>query len=779
MFKRIDRYILREIIPPFLLGLLAYTFVLLMNQILLYAEIFIARGVSFQAVLHLLLYLIPSVLAFTIPMAVLLGILAGLSRMSSDSEITALKTLGVRNRRLLRPLLLFAVAGFIVTSAFTLFLAPRSNFLFVETYAQAVLEKVQFRINPRQFNESLPDTVIYFQELGDNGAWEDVFIHIADAPDKHRIILAREGRLDYFSEERRAMLNLTEGVIHSYPPADPEAYSMTFFGSFQENIDISDIIQPIKRRKRAREKDIRELFAEVEVLKAETAALASDPAQLPQYQRQMRNYRAHRVEIHKKIAIPFSCFIFAILGLNLGAFTRKGGRTSGFTVSIFLILIYYIIITAGDQMAIDGRIEPWLGMWIGNILFTVGAGISYVVSHRELSFSSLFSRSRSRKSPKVIRAAEGVGGRSLLPDLRFPNILDRYVFRRFFWIFTMAFFSMVAIFFIVSFFERIDSIYETQKPVGLLLSHIGYMIPGFMIQALPVSGLIAALLSLGIMSKFNEITAMKACGISLYRAVLPILLMGLLVSLFSFYLQDNVVPVTNRKSEEYFEKIHDIPPRSHVFLDRRWVMGKDRDRIYYYRHFEPMTASFTQISLFDLDRSNWALKRRIYADQATLREKDLNLSNTWERRFTEGRPVTFQKAETTILPISEGTDFFIQARPETDEMNFAQLRAYIKDIEEKNFDSNRYRLNLQSKLAFPLAAFIMTLLGIPFSFSMGKRGALFGMGLGLLIAMVYWGALGIFKSLGMVKALSPFLAAWGPNILFGLVGIYLLLTVRT
>ena len=242
MLKRIDRYILREIIPPFLLGLLAYTFVLLMNQILLYAEIFIARGVSLKAILHLLLYLIPSVLAFTIPMAVLLGILAGLSRMSSDSEITALKTLGIRNRRLLKPLLLFAAAGFVVTSAFTLFLAPRSNFLFVETYAQAVLEKVQFRINPRQFNESLPDTVIYFQELGDKGAWEDVFIHISDAPDKHRIILAREGRLDYFPEERRAMLDLTEGVIHSYPPADPEAYSMTFFGSFHPSQTIILIV---------------------------------------------------------------------------------------------------------------------------------------------------------------------------------------------------------------------------------------------------------------------------------------------------------------------------------------------------------------------------------------------------------------------------------------------------------------------------------------------------------------------------------------------------------
>jgi LPS export ABC transporter permease LptG/LPS export ABC transporter permease LptF len=775
MFKRIDRYLLKEILPPFLLGLLAYTFVLLMNQILLYAEIFIARGVSLRAILRLLLYLIPSVLAFTIPMSVLLGILAGLSRMSSDSEITALKTLGVRNGRLLRPLLVFAFMGFVVTSVFTLYMAPRSNYLFVETYARAVLEKVQFRINPRRFNESLPNTVIYFQDLGENSVWKDVFIHIADPPNKPRIIMAKEGRLNYFPEERRAMLNLSEGVIHSYPPADPEAYSLTFFRSFQENIDISDIIQPIKRRKRAREKDIGELFVWVKNLEERTAALASNPAEQQQYQLLMRDSRAHRVEIHKKIAIPFSCFIFAVLGLSLGAFTRKGGRTSGFTVSIFLILIYYILVTAGDQIAIDGRIPPWLGMWMGNIIFALGAGVLFFISRIEISFSGLFRKSGRRKPSQTGRA----GSRFHLPDIRFPNILDRYIFRRFLWIFTLAFFSMVAIFFIVSFFDRIDSISETQKPVGLLLSHIAYLTPGFMIQALPVSSLVAALLSLGIMSKYNEITAMKACGISLYRAVLPVILLGLVVSLFSFYLQDTVIPVSNRKAEEFFEKIHDIPPRNHVFLDRRWVMGKDRNRIYHYRHFEPMTATFSQISLFDLDRNSWSLRRRIYAERANLLQNELNLRNSWERQFSEGRPVSFQKAESTILPISEGEGFFIEARPETDEMNFSELKAYIRDIEEKNFDSYPYKLNLQSKLAFPLAALIMTLLGIPFSFAMGKRGALFGMGLSLLIAMVYWGALGVFKSLGFVKALSPFLAAWGPNVLFGLVGIYLLLTVRT
>lgn len=779
MFKRIDRYVLREILPPFFLGLLAYTFVLLMNQILLYAEIFIARGVSLNAILKLLLYLIPSVLAFTIPMAVLLGILAGLSRMSSDSEITALKTLGVRNRRLLRPLLFFAFAGWLVTSGFTLYLAPRSNFLFVDTYAQAVLEKVQFRINPRQFNESIPNTVIYFQDLRDGYIWEDVFIHIATPPEKPRIILAQEGRLNYFPDERRAMLELTDGVIHSYPPADPEAYSITFFSSFQENIDISDIIRPIKRRKRAREKDIEELFVEIRNLDNQAAALSSNPEDQPKYRRIMRDGRAHRVEIHKKFAIPFSCFIFAILGLSLGTFTRKGGRTSGFTVSIFLILIYYILVTAGDQIAIDGRISPWLGMWIGNILFAIGAGVLFFISHREFTLAGLFQKRRPMDTSPQEKTKRRLRDLFFLPGFRFPNILDRYVLRRFFWIFGLAFFSMVSIFFIISFFERIDSIYETQKPIGLLLAQIAYLTPDFMIQALPVSSLIAALLSLGIMTKYNEITAMKACGISLYRAVLPIILMGLVISFFSFYLQDNVIPISNRKAEEYFEKIHDIPPRSHISLDRRWVMGKERNRIYHYRHFEPLSGTFSQLSMFDLERDTWSLRRRFYADQATLRENGLFLKDSWERQFEEGRPVSYQNMDNALLPILEESDFFIETKAETDEMSLSELSAYIKDIEEKNFDAYSYKLQLQSKLAFPLAALVMTLLGIPFSFSMGKRGALFGMGLSLLIAMVYWGALGVFRSLGYVKALTPLLAAWGPNLLFCLVGIYLLLTLRT
>ena len=139
MLRLFDRYILKEIIPPFLIGLVVYSFVLLMNQILLLSELLIARGVPFKVVLDLLIYLLPSVLAFTVPMSVLMGILAGLSRLSSDAEITAFKTLGISYKRLLRPVLVFSFLGFIMTSFLTLYLAPRANYNWVQTFSESVL----------------------------------------------------------------------------------------------------------------------------------------------------------------------------------------------------------------------------------------------------------------------------------------------------------------------------------------------------------------------------------------------------------------------------------------------------------------------------------------------------------------------------------------------------------------------------------------------------------------------------------------------------------------
>ncbi len=199
MLKMFDRYILREIFPPFLIGLLVYSFVLLMNQILLLAELFIDKGVPLGVTVKIFVYLVPSVLAFALPMAVLMGILAGLSRMSSDSEVVAFKTLGISTRRLLRPVFMFAFGGWLVTSVLTLYLAPRANYKWVQTFAQSVLSKVQFKINPREFNEAIPKTVIFIQDITPDKNWQNIFVYSTSNAEEPKVILARRGQLNFLS----------------------------------------------------------------------------------------------------------------------------------------------------------------------------------------------------------------------------------------------------------------------------------------------------------------------------------------------------------------------------------------------------------------------------------------------------------------------------------------------------------------------------------------------------------------------------------------------------
>jgi lipopolysaccharide export system permease protein len=224
MLKFFDRYLIREIIPPFFIGLLIYSFVLLMNQVFLLSELFFARGVSFRAVALIFIYLIPAVLAFAVPMSVLMGILAGLSRLSSDSEIVAFRTLGIRNSRILWPVFIFAFAGWVVTSALTLYLAPRANYKWVQTLTRSVLSKVQFKINPREFNETIPQTVLFIQDITPDNRWENIFVYLSQNSKEPRAIFARTGRLNFYPEAKRATLELFDGAIHTVPLAKPERY---------------------------------------------------------------------------------------------------------------------------------------------------------------------------------------------------------------------------------------------------------------------------------------------------------------------------------------------------------------------------------------------------------------------------------------------------------------------------------------------------------------------------------------------------------------------------
>ncbi|MGB8952732.1 MAG: LptF/LptG family permease [Candidatus Aminicenantales bacterium] len=796
MLKLFDRYVIREVLPPFFIGLLIYTFVLLMNQLLLLSELFIARGVSLSVTIRLLVYILPSILAFTVPMSVLMGILAGLARLSSDSEITAFKTLGISHKRILWPLLVFAFMSWLGTSMLTLYLVPHFNYKWVQTVAKSVLDKVQLRINPREFNESIPSTVIFIQDIAQENDWENIFFFFSDSPGEPRVILARKGKLHFYPALKRATVELYDAVQHVNSLSDPDTYSVTSSRRIEEELKVESLYASFVHEKRVKEKNIRELLAGIQVAKKnigklekerkdiEAAKLKKDDGRRIRNSMELRSalldYRSAKIEIHKKFALAFVCLIFVFLGLPLGLSTKKGGRTSGFTISIVIILIYYVLITAGEKIAMDGRISPFLGMWGGNILFSLIGILLFLRSSRGIplfpTFHDFFGRGRRDTAWPRHKKAARKWTRLSLP---FPNILDRYIMRKYVAIFSLVFLSLIAISIIVTFFERMGNIYEHKKSISLLFDYIRFRIPEFIHFSLPVTALAATLLSMGILTKFNEVTAMKACGISLYRMILSLVSLSVLVGVLSFYIQERVLPVSNRKAEETWSKINNLPPRSYSYLNRRWVANKNRDRFYHYTYFDPKSAAFSHLSIFDIDFSSQSFRRRLYAEKAYLKGRTLHLENCWLRDFVGPRLARYEKKDSLVVPLEEGKGYFLREWREPAQMDFGELRQYIKEIREMGFDTVRFSVDLNYKISFPFVALIMTFLGAPFAFSMGKRGTLVGIGISLGIAMVYWIAIGVFRSLGYIGFLTPFLAAWGPNLIFGLIGLYLLFRLRT
>ncbi|MDH5467909.1 MAG: LptF/LptG family permease, partial [Candidatus Aminicenantes bacterium] len=190
-------------------------------------------------------------------------------------------------------------------------------------------------------------------------------------------------------------------------------------------------------------------------------------------------------------------------------------------------------------------------------------------------------------------------------------------------------------------------------------------------------------------------------------------------------------------------------------------------------------SAFNQLSVYDFDSSAWTVRRRVYSERAYLRDGQLDLEECWSRDFSGGKMTGYGKQKQMALPIQEDKSYFLKEWKEPDQMSYGELRKYVRELEERNFDTVRFRVDLDYKISFPFICLIMTIIGIPFAFSLGRRGTLVGIGLSILIAMVYWGAVAIFQGMGYVNYLNSFLSAWGPNLIFGLTGLYLLFTLRT
>lgn len=772
MARLIDRYVLREVVPPFLVGLLLILFVLLMNQVLLLADLFIDKGVPLPVIVRVLALLLPSLLVFALPMAVLMGILGGLARLAADSEIVAFRSLGVGPGRLARPLVAFGLGGFLLTLPLALYIGPRANDAWVRTMTESVLARVRLDVEPLEFNETLPGIVLMVRDIGRDKSWHDVFAYMDKDPSDPRLVMARSGRVRLFPEKRRAVLELSDGIVYAAPPASPGEDTLTTFDRLEEEIDVEALFPAVSNEKRVREKDIGELVRGLRALRSGSPPGAADARQI----------RAHRIEIHKKLALPAACLVFAFIGLPLGLITGRSGRTGGFSLALVIILLYYALLTAGENAAMDGRLSAVLGMW-GPDLVLLAAGLALLMAQvRGVTFRGLRPARSAAPSPPWSAGrprARHEGTAAPRASVRFPSLLDRYVSRKFLALFGLVFAGLAAAVLLVTFLESLSEILQRGKTIGLLASYVWLKLPEYLAFLLPVAVLAAALLSLGVLARTNEATALKACGISAYRTVLPVLVLAAAVGGLAFLIQERVVPASSARAEAAWNALHDLPPRASSYLNRHWILARTGDRIYHYEFFEPGTSTLGRLSIYDLDRPSWTLARRTFAETARLEGGALVSRGGWTRDFRATSGPGFVRSGGG--PLETGGDHGVFAAPFRSpvQMTCGDLRRYTAEVRAMGLPAVKLRSELAQKIALPFVSLVMALLAVPFGFRMGRKGTLVGVGLSVALAMAYWGMFAAFRSLGGAGVLTPFLGAWAASMLFGLGGVIGLLKLRT
>jgi LPS export ABC transporter permease LptG/LPS export ABC transporter permease LptF len=779
--KIISKLLFRNIIPPFLISLLVLTFVLFFQYIGNRSELLINKNASFEIILSIATAVIPGILIFSLPLSFLVGILIGLSGLSGESQITALRACGIPIKSLLQFILLCASVVCIFTGLLSTIVLPKANYSLSRMMDRVSLTLATSLVRPRIFNEELPNLVFYVDDLAsDKQHWSRVFLVDIANPKSTRTLIAQYGSWVSDSSQRRLQLHLDHGKSYEINMDDPSKDTVSVFAT--TDIPIEQINQSIKSTNEGR--------TPKKVAEQDTAFLWKNSNTLPPAQR-----IEQLVELYRRIALPFSVFPFALLGLALAAGIPKGGRTSGFAISLITVIVFYVLFFNGLRLASVGKISPFWGAWAANfLLLAVGMmlmarverhfGIFHYLSIFASRHTGITSRIEVQAEKQIRRVAEiphVIMHSTSYERLKFPKVLDIYISKGFILYFLWSLITCGTLFILLTLFDLLDDIIRNSISVTSVIDYFVFLTPQILMMVIPMSILLAILINFGILEKNSEVTAIKAGGWSLYRIAIPVFLIATIFCIGLFLIQDYILPYSNIRQDSIRNEIKGRPPQTSSRMQRKWIFGES-GRIYNYEYFDGNKDSFVNLNVYDTDLASVRILRRIFAARARItKDGGWILEDGWIRDYQSAQS-GFKHISSQPFQFPEKAGYFkreIFQPKESSKRTYLELKSYISYLKKAGYNAAELQVELHKKASFPLSCLVMAILGLPFSFSIGKKGAFFGIGISIAIAISYWGVSGVFEALGSYGLLIPILAAWAPNLLFGAAGLALLLTIKT
>jgi LPS export ABC transporter permease LptF/LPS export ABC transporter permease LptG len=759
--KLLARYVIQGAIPYVLLSLVLLTAILFTQQAGRFAELALYTDLPPALAAEIAAALLPSVLILTLPVAILAGIVIGLARMGSDSEIIAMRAAGVGTWSMLWPVLLIGLMATAVTSFLHLKEAPQATRDLRRAAVQGALRKLESPVEPGTINTDIPGYVIYVRD-GDKsqGSWGRVFIYAQPTDGSARIVTARSGRID--SSNDRSELVLSDAVAMKIPSGSGQReYVVERFDQFRIRIDTrrAQLLESLSQKDRQTEElDWNELKQQL-------------------HSSSVEDRREAERTLHRRLSLSVAPLVFALFGGLVGMRVKRGGRGAGILLALAVVIVYYLISLLGESLARNNTLSAFTGEWMATAaMLLLSLMLLRFNSMPKFNFSKRLFKKRQvlhvehRSSISEHTLGAGRSG--------FPSLLDTSLFSTLTTNFLLGFISLVSIFIIFTLFELWRFIGTYHVPASIVGKYLLFLLPLVAVELFPATMLITVLITYALLARRSEAIAWWASGQSVYRLMMPGLLFALAAGAGAWLVQEHLMPSANVKQEALRARIRGGQPRAITGTGRQWLASPENKRLYSYE-FDEQAGVLSEPSIYELDDEAVHLSRVTTGKLGVWTASNQLLIKDAETVTLRGMVVERQRETEALLAGVDPPQVFRPTVDKPSQLSVTALSSYLKAAKQRGVDVSALALAVQRKYVSPFSVIVMAFIGMPLALAFGKRGAIVALCVAVGVSIAYWGIGGGFQQLGNHGLLPPEVAAWAPPVIFAAAGTYFLSRVRT
>lgn len=789
----ISRYLLSAILPYFIASWALLSVILFVLQASRYADIFFSIHIPANLVWQLSVALIPSVIAFTCPMAILVGTIIGLTRMQGDSELVAIRASGVGNLQIALPIMLLGI----LLSAFAFFVnlkgVPFAAGIVRNIALQTAIKKLESPIEPGIFNTEVAGYTIFVRG-GDvaTGRWKNIFIYSEDkANNSLRLITSSDGRVDTTEQVSELVL---ESASVTTLPLKPGA------GNY-----VSENLGEIRLAIRTTRGELIEKLSRSELTPEELGLQG-----LSEYGANKDGNGLIEAQIlqNRGIVLSISPFIFCILGTLIVLRLNRGGRNFGIALAIAVLIGYYLLSFLGEQLARTGSVS----VNAAGLIPIVGSLVTiawFAMSRRLRSWAGVGDRLASlftglwESRPKLPSS-------NLFVDLT-TGLRDFDILRDIFKNYLLTLLFLISIFVIFTAFELWKFAGTIDGGVWLLLKYLVYLTPFMYLQIAASAAMIATLATFAIKSRQNEIVTWISAGQSVYRLLLPCFLVMLLLGGLNWVIQERVLPQANQMQDAARTLLRNkgVAPSG---AGKYWV-ATDHNIYSFYLAEEnsasdnananasigepsseknpspqtPASASDNEtrvtcpgcvrdITIYALGDKGQRLQTVYRSNAGSWASGNVNLTGPIERSDLQDGKVTNSIVEKASIDERDNPFTEIRRKPtHLDSKTLAnQVATADAEVEQRSLT-----VALEKKQVTLFLPLVMALFTAPFALSLSRKGKAATVVYAIALWLLFTGTSSVFEQLGLNASISPMLAVWSTPVIFALVGLFLLSRVKT